>query len=368
MLSKNAIFIYISVSVVLLFFLMNCEPEDSTRSDAKEQISINSKKRTQGSTKGMVLIPGAAFQMGGDNEQARPDEFPKHAVRVDSFWIDETEVTNRQFQVFVEATGYVTVAERPIDWEEMKKELPPNTPKPPDSILQPGALVFVPTQTPVSLQDYSQWWSWTIGANWRHPEGPNSSIKDKLDHPVVQIAWEDAVAYADWAGKRLPTEAEWEWAARGGTEGNIYPWGDENINEGATRANFWQGLFPYQNTEQDGYFGTAPVKTFLPNAYGLYDMAGNVWEWCSDWYRNDYYQDVVSSVQQNPSGPSRSFDPNEPYTPKRVTRGGSFLCNDDYCSGYRVASRMSSSPDTGLNHTGFRCVLDVQYVALGAGK
>lgn len=309
--------------------------------------------------KGMVLVPAGTFQMGGDNAQARQDEFPKHEVEVSEFWMDETEVTNQQFLIFVEATDYQTVAERPIVWEELKKDLPPNTPKPPDSILQAGALVFQQTESPVSLQDYSQWWAWRIGANWRQPEGPNSNIKDKMNHPVVQIAWEDAVAYAEWAGKRLPTEAEWEWAARGGLDETVYPWGNQNINEGEPKANFWQGLFPYENTEADGYFGSAPVKSFSPNQYGLYDMAGNVWEWCSDWYNANYYQKAVQTAQRDPEGPNRSFDPSEPYTAKRVTRGGSFLCNDDYCSGYRVASRMSSSPDTGLNHTGFRCVKEV---------
>ncbi|MEL6942590.1 MAG: formylglycine-generating enzyme family protein [Bacteroidota bacterium] len=343
----------------MLFGIFACSSENEVRKAAQESL-VQKKQSNQNLDKtGMVLVPAGIFSMGGDNDQARQDEFPKHQVRVDSFWMDVTEVTNRQFAEFVEATAYQTVAERPIDWEVMKKELPPNTPKPPDSVLQPGALIFVPTKQPVSLQDYSQWWAWTIGADWKHPNGPGSSIEDKMDHPVVQIAWEDALAYAEWAGKRLPTEAEWEWAARGGLDQQIYPWGDENVNEGKLRANFWQGMFPYQNTEEDGYFGTSPVKSFSPNPYGLYDMAGNVWEWCQDWYRNDAYE-AGSDVQNNPTGPSRSFDPNEPYIPKRVTRGGSFLCNDDYCSGYRVASRMSSSPDTGLNHTGFRCVVSVR--------
>lgn len=351
-------FRYIFFSI-LFFGMLSCSSENEVREAAEESLIQKTKRNKDVDKTGMMLIPAGTFSMGGDNDQARQDEFPKHQARVDSFWMDATEVTNQQFAEFVEATNYQTVAERPIDWEQMKKELPPNTPKPPDSVLQPGALVFVPTEQPVSLRDYSQWWAWTIGANWRHPSGPESSIEGKMDHPVVQIAWEDALAYAEWVGKRLPTEAEWEWAARGGLEQQIYPWGDEDINKNKPRANFWQGMFPYQNTEQDGYFGTSPVKSFLPNPYGLYDMAGNVWEWCQDWYKNDAYQEG-NGVRNNPTGPNRSFDPNEPYTPKRVTRGGSFLCNDDYCSGYRVASRMSSSPDTGLNHTGFRCVVSVR--------
>ncbi|MEM8523498.1 MAG: formylglycine-generating enzyme family protein [Bacteroidota bacterium] len=344
---------------ILLIGTFACSSENEVREAAQKSLVQKTTPNKNVDKTGMVLIPAGVFSMGGDNKQARQDEFPKHQVQVDSFWMDATEVTNRQFAEFVEATGYQTIAERPIDWEQMKKELPAGTPKPPDSILQPGALVFTSTEQPVSLHDYSQWWTWTIGADWQHPNGPESSIEDKMEHPVVQIAWEDALAYAAWAGKRLPTEAEWEWAARGGLDQQIYPWGDENVNEGKPRANFWQGMFPYQNTGQDGYLGTSPVKSFLPNPYGLYDMAGNVWEWCQDWYKNDTYQEG-SGVRNNPTGPTRSFDPNEPYTPKRVTRGGSFLCNDDYCSGYRVASRMSSSPDTGLNHTGFRCVVSIR--------
>jgi formylglycine-generating enzyme required for sulfatase activity len=307
---------------------------------------------------GMVYIPGGTLNMGGDNEQADPNEFPKHEVPISPFYMDKTEVTNRQFAAFVEATGYVTVAERPILWEEIKKELPPGTPKPPDSLLQPGALVFQATDQPVNLNDYSQWWRWTIGANWRHPEGPESDIKDRLDHPVVQVCWEDAQAYAKWAGKRLPTEAEWEWAARGGLENMVYPWGNEALNEGQAKANFWQGMFPYDNELRDGHYLTAPVASYPANGYGLYDMAGNIWEWCSDWFDYEYYRQP-EAVQANTDGPGRSFNPNMPYQQEKVVRGGSFLCNESYCSGYRNARRMGSTTDTGLNHTGFRCVQDL---------
>lgn len=308
---------------------------------------------------GMAYIPGGTFVMGGKSNQADPDELPRHEVAVAPFFMDVTEVTNRQFAAFVEATGYVTVAERAIDWEEMKKQLPPDVPRPPDSLLQPGALVFHPTPNPVPLDDVSQWWHWTNGADWRHPEGPGSSIEGKMDQPAVQVAWEDAVAYAEWAGKRLPTEAEWEWAAMGGQDDPIYPWGNEPASQGKPRANFWQGLFPYENTEEDGFYGPAPVRSFPPNGYGLYDMAGNVWEWCADWYHAEYYRQAAAG-KANPGGPDDSFDPMEPFTPKRSIRGGSFLCNDAYCSGYRVARRMKSSPDSGLNHTGFRCVKDIR--------
>lgn len=306
----------------------------------------------------MVYIPAGTLQMGGDNAQADRDEFPKHPVEIKAFWMDETEVTNRQFEEFIKATEYVTVAERPIIWEEIAKELPPGTPPPPDSVLQPGALVFKKTDTPVSYENPSLWWEWVLGANWRHPEGPGSDIADRMNNPVVQVAWEDAMAYCEWAGKRLPTEAEWEWAARGGLENMVYPWGNEDVNEGPPKANFWQGLFPYQNTQKDGFLGTAPVRSFPPNGYGLYEMPGNVWEWCSDWYHFEFY-DNAQAKTPNPIGPTKSYDPQMPYTQQRSMRGGSFLCNDDYCSGYRNARRMKSSPDTGLGHTGFRCVKDL---------
>lgn len=309
--------------------------------------------------KGMVFIPGGTLHMGGDNNQADPNEFPKHEVQISPFWMDETEVTKAQFAEFVIATGYVTVAERPIDWEQMKKELPPGTPKPPDSLLQPGALVFQQTAQPVHLDDPGQWWRWTNQANWRQPEGPGRSSKGKSQHPVVQIAWEDAAAYAKWAGKRLPTEAEWEWAARGGKKDLVYPWGNESVLAGQAKANFWQGVFPWKNSAKDGFAGAAPVKSFPPNAYGLYDMAGNVWEWCSDWFDVRFYQNQAANGP-NVQGPERAFNPMLPHQQEKVIRGGSFLCSDDYCSGYRNARRMGSTVDTGLNHTGFRCVKQVE--------
>ena len=309
------------------------------------------------SYEGMIQIPGGTYSMGADNKQGRPDEYPKHTVRVNGFWMDATEVTNAQFAQFVKATGYVTTAERKPDWEEMRKQLPPGTPRPADEVLIASSLVFKAPPQAVSLNDYSQWWQWTPGADWRHPGGPGSSIIGKEHHPVVHVSWDDAVSYAIWAGKRLPTEAEWEWAARGGKKNTIYPWGNEPVETGKSKANSWQGHFPNQNTKRDGFYGTAPVKSFAPNGYGLFDMAGNVWEWCADFYRGDYYQSLAQhGVVDNPKGPSQSFDPDEPTVPKRVQRGGSFLCNDDYCSSYRSAARMKSSPDTGLSHSGFRCV------------
>jgi len=312
--------------------------------------------------KGMVWIPGGEFSMGSTDPLARDDESPVHRVRVDGFWMDATEVTNAQFRAFVEATGYKTVAERPIDWEEMKKQVPPGTPKPPAEELMPGSVVFTPPDHAVNMRDYSQWWSWMNGACWRHPEGPGSTIEGRDDHPVVHIAYEDALAYCKWAGKRLPTEAEWEFAARGGIDGAVNIWGNQPID--SSRANTWQGGFPYDNTLDDGFANAAPVKSFPPNAYGLYDMAGNVWEWCSDLYQQNTYalrahQLGDNGVAENPTGPAKSFDPRNPYEPEvRVVRGGSFLCNDSYCASYRPSARMASSPDTGISHTGFRCVKD----------
>lgn len=311
------------------------------------------------STTGMVLIPGGRFNMGGDNSQASPDEYPKHTVQLSSYFMDVTEVTNAQFKAFVNATGYITTAEQKPNWEAIKNTVPPGTPKPPDSVLVAASLVFKQTSGPVNLNDYNQWWSWIKGASWKHPEGPASTIEGKENYPVVQVSWDDAQAYCKWAGKRLPTEAEWEFAARGGLENSIYPWGNEHINTGKAKANSWEGEFPYHNTKKDKFVTAAPVKSYAPNGYGLYDMAGNVWEWCNDWYHSNYYETLAGNTTNNPQGPAKSFDPDDPYTPKRSLRGGSFLCNDSYCSGYRVARRMKSSPDTGLEHTGFRCVRNI---------
>jgi formylglycine-generating enzyme required for sulfatase activity len=304
---------------------------------------------------GMVWIKPGTFMMGGDNNQAQQDEFPKHKVSVKGFWMDATEVTNAEFARFVKATGYITTAERKPDWNELKKQLPPGTPKPPDSLLVPASLVFDPPTHPVDLNDYTQWWTWKKGADWRHPHGPGSSIKGKENYPVVHISWYDAEAYCKWVGKRLPTEAEWEWAARGGLQNKIYPWGDEPVEQGKPKANTWQGHFPDKNTNWDKFYGLAPVASFAPNGYGLYDMAGNAWEWCADYYNYNYYKTIASGAN-NPQGPANSYDPDEPYTKKRVIRGGSFLCNDSYCSGYRVARRMKSTEDSGMEHLGFRCV------------
>ncbi|ARS39715.1 sulfatase [Sphingobacteriaceae bacterium GW460-11-11-14-LB5] len=334
--------------------LASCEKNMPSRFGAvKDSSSFASNNKV--SHDGMVLIPAGEFAMGASDKEGRDDEYPQHQVKVSSFWIDATEVTNASFKKFVDATGYLTTAERKPDWEEMKKQLPAGTPKPPDSVFVAASLVFYQPKSVTSLNDASQWWRWVKGANWKHPHGPNSDIKGKENYPVVHVSWDDAMAYCKWSGKRLPTEAEWEYAARGALKNEKYPWGNEDIEKGKVKANTWQGSFPVKNTNWDGFNGLAAVKKFKPNGYGLYDMAGNVWEWCSDWYRPDYYS-TISGLIDNPKGPSDSYDPMEPTVPKRVVRGGSFMCNASYCKGYRVTSRMKTSVDTGLEHTGFRCV------------
>jgi formylglycine-generating enzyme required for sulfatase activity len=311
---------------------------------------------------GMVWIPGGEFSMGskdprGDlcgGSEPMDDARPVHRVYVDGFWMDRTEVTNAEFARFVAATGYVTVAERPLN--------PADYPGVPRSQLVPGSVVFRPPSRAVPLDHALAWWAWVPGANWRHPEGPGSTIENRADHPVVHIAYEDAAAYARWAGKRLPTEAEWEFAARGGRSGESYPWGNELTPGGRWPANIFQGHFPDRNSAADGFAASAPVASFPANGYGLHDMAGNVWEWCSDWYRPDTYARAIAAaggaVVRNPAGPAQaeSYDPTEPGLAKRVQRGGSFLCTDQYCTRYMTGTRGKGAPDTGSNHAGFRCV------------
>ena len=329
---------------------------------AKKDISTRGKQplsMAQANHNAMVWIEGGTFSMGADNEQGRQDEYPKHHVKVNGFYMDITEVTNEQFAVFVKATGYITTAQKDVKWEDLKKQLPAGTEKPSPEMLKAASLVFVPPKEAVDLQDYSQWWQWTHGANWKHPKGPGSDIVGKEKLPVVHISWFDANAYCKWAGKRLPTEAEWEFAARGGLQNNIYAWGNENVDSGAAKCNYWQGSFPNKNETKDNFYGAASVKSFAANGYGLYDMAGNVWEWCADLYNNDFYTQLNNAgIANNPKGPSTSYDPDEPLVSKRVMRGGSFLCNESYCSGYRVAARMKTSADSGMEHLGFRCVSD----------
>jgi formylglycine-generating enzyme len=308
---------------------------------------------------GMVWIPGGEFSMGSADptvdticggHDKMSDARPIHRVYVDGFWMDKTEVTNEQYEKFVNATGYRTIAEIAPTKEEFPTAPPEN--------LVAGSTVFTPTEGPVPLNNMFQWWRYQNGADWRHPEGPNSNIKGRENYPVVQIAYPDAVAYATWAGKRLPTEAEWEFAARGGRSGEAYSWGNDLKPDGKWMANIYEGVFPVKDTGEDGYVGIAPTGKYPANSYGLHDMAGNVWEWCSDWYRADYYQQLSTKggVVRNPQGPDVPWDPAEPGEKKRIHRGGSFLCTDQYCTRYMIGTRGKGEASTAANHLGFRCV------------
>ena len=302
----------------------------------------------------MIWIPGGAFRMGSDRHYV--EEAPAHRVIVDGFWMDATPVTNRQFAAFVEATGHVTVAERKPDPRDYPGALP--------HMLRAGSLVFSPTPRPVSLEDWSQWWSFKFGADWRHPLGPDSSIRGLDDHPVVHVAYPDALAYARWAGKSLPTEAQWEYAARGGLEGAEFAWGDELTPNGRHMANTWQGAFPFENTAEDGYERTSPVGSYPANGYGLFDMIGNVWEWTCDWYEPKHPDEALKAccTPRNPRGgrEERSYDPLQAGVriPRKVLKGGSHLCAPGYCRRYRPAARHPEPIDTSASHVGFRCVTE----------
>jgi formylglycine-generating enzyme required for sulfatase activity len=309
-------------------------------------------QQAQESRAEMLWIPGGTFRMGSDRHY--PEEAPVHRVTVDGFWMDRTPVTNREFRRFVGATGYATVAERKPDPRDYPGALP--------EMLKAGSLVFTPPDYPVSLSDWSQWWAFTFGATWRRPYGPKSSIKGLDDHPVVHVAYEDATAYAAWAGKSLPTEAEWECAARGGLDGAEFAWGDEFTPDGRHMANTWQGVFPFQNKREDGYERTSPVTAFAPNGYGVHDMIGNVWEWTSDWYTPKHPNDAPKAccIPENPRGgrEADSYDPRQPQIriPRKVLKGGSHLCAPNYCRRYRPAARHAQPVDTSSSHIGFRCV------------
>lgn len=299
----------------------------------------------------MVWIPSAEFWMGSDHPHMT-DARPIHRVWVHGLWMDRTEVTNEEFLRFVEATGYVTIAERP--------PRPEDFPGAPRENLKAGSLLFTPPSRPVSLDDPLVWWRYVPGTSFRHPDGPGSDLSGRAHHPVVHIAYYDALAYAKWARKRLPTEAEWEHAARGGLDRKEFVWGDTLRPGGAFMANTYQGEFPRHDTGEDGHVGTAPVASYPPNGYGLYDTSGNVWEWVSDWYRPDYYAKLAAmgDVARDPQGPPDSLDPSEPGIPKRVQKGGSFLCTDQYCARYVPGGRGKEAPDSAANHVGFRCVQD----------
>lgn len=300
----------------------------------------------------MIWIEGGTFTMGSNSNY--PEEAPEHVVQMSGFWIDTTTITNRQFKEFVDETGYKTVAERPLD--------PVDYPGADPNLLVPGALVFQRTKGPADLRDYHNWWAYIPGAYWRNPEGPGSSIKKRMDHPVVQIAYEDAEAYAERAGKELPTEAQWEYAARGGLEGKTYVWGDTYDPQNKSLANTWEGEFPHENHEYDGFVGTAPVGSYPPNGYGLYDMAGNVWEWTNDWYREQHDRELKNQccvpINQRATQQESSLDSRQPHImiPRKVTKGGSHLCSVNYCLRYRPAARSAEMIDTGTTHIGFRLI------------
>jgi formylglycine-generating enzyme len=303
----------------------------------------------------MVFIPGGAFRMGSDSHY--PEEAPIHRVTVDGFWMDKTPVTNRQFRAFVEATGHVTFAEIPPDPKDYPGALP--------HMLRPGSLMFDPPSHPVDLNDWSQWWTFKFGATWRKPYGEGSMIKGLDDHPVVHVAYRDAEAYARWAAKALPTEAEWEFAARGSLDGAEFAWGDELTPGGKHMANTWQGAFPQENTKADGFARTSPVMSYPPNGYGLYDMIGNVWEWTTDFWSSHHSADAPKAccVPLNPRGgpESESYDPCQPKIkiPRKVLKGGSHLCAPSYCRRYRPAARHAQPIDTSTSHVGFRCVMRI---------
>lgn len=353
----NGTALSISLGIVLVLCL-SAYGQNTTRPSAFGPTIPNSGPAPRPEVHNMAWIPGGEFSMGSEDPRAMPeggheemnDARPIHRVYVDGFWMDKTDVTNDEFARFVATTKYVTVAER----RPNAADFPGADPKD----LVPGSIVFQSPKQAVNLDNPYQWWRYIPGANWRHPTGPSSSIVGHGRDPVVQIAYEDAVAYAKWAGKRLPTEAEWEFAARGGKAGKLYAWGNDFRPGGRWMANTYQGNFPMHNTAADGHAGIAPVASYPPNGYGLYDMAGNVWQWVADWYRPDYYATFAGRVARNPKGPSSSFDPQEPGAQKRVQRGGSFLCTEQYCSRYLVGTRGKGEVSSASNHIGFRCVRD----------
>tara|TARA_B110000285_G_C15022905_1_gene562567 strand:+ start:9 stop:1100 length:1092 start_codon:yes stop_codon:yes gene_type:complete len=350
--------IFIFIFTVALF-ISSCKNKKTDVSNSKEAIAIKIPQ-------GMIWVEGKTFLQGAkdSDKYAMPREKPAHKVTVDGFYIDITEVTNKQFKKFIDATKYITVAERKIDWEEMKTQLPANTSKPHDSILQPGSLIFNKNvNAVVNMNNYQQWWAWKIGANWKHPEGPDSTINGKDNFPVVHIALEDAVAYCKWAHRRLPTEAEWEAAAQGTNSNAIFTWGN-NPAILDSNANTWQGVFPTRNESKDGFEFISPVKSYPANSIGLYDIAGNVWEITSDLFNVDYYNELdISKPILNPKGASKSYSTSNPYQTEHVMKGGSFLCHDSYCASFRISAKMGVAIDSGSDHVGFRTVATQEMVS-----
>ncbi len=351
------IFLILTLSIIL-----SCTKKDNVEiSSINNNCTLDLSEPDTYDKDELVWIPSGYFTMGADKEKesllARLDEYPNQEICVNGFLMDRAPVTNRKFKKFVDETGYITTAEQEIDWDELKKQLPPNTPKPSEDILKPGSMVFVKPDELNNLSDFSQWWKWTIGASWKHPEGPVSNIDDIMDHPVVHISWYDAQAYAQWIHGELPTEVQWEYAARGGEKNTVFFWGDDE-SKLSENANTWSGPFPYNkefgiDEELDGYIGTSPVKSFPANQYGLYDMAGNVWEWTVSVYTPN-----LNSVMEH-HNISKSIDARQISTKQMTVRGGSFLCHQSYCASYRLAARMRSSPDSGLSNVGFRVIYPV---------
>jgi formylglycine-generating enzyme required for sulfatase activity len=356
---KNILFLNIICFFIVLTTAFSCKKENIKPIEITKESNVKIPN-------GMVRVGKKTFLQGAkDNDKfAMAREKPAHEVTVYEFYIDETEVTNKQFRTFVEATKYITIAEREINWEEMKSQVPAGTPKPHDSILQPGSLIFNKNvNAVVNMNNYQQWWTWKIGANWKHPEGPNSNITNKDNFPVVHIALEDALAYCKWANRRLPTEAEWEAAAQGKNQNAIFTWGNDTaiLN---SNANTWQGTFPTKNESIDGFEFIAPVKSYPANSIGLYDMAGNVWELTSDLFNVNYYREMdISQPSINPTGAKKSYSPSNLYQVEYVMKGGSFLCHESYCASFRISAKMGVAADSGSDHMGFRTVVTPEMLA-----
>jgi len=342
------------------FSFFSCQDKTSDKVIDEDKMVIASLPEPTNKIEGMVWIPGGEFVMGTNEVDAYSAEKPAVDLQVKGFWMDAHEVTNADYKKFVDATGYVTVAEKKPEWEDLKVQLPPDTPKPDEALLVAGSMVFSPPPYAVPTQDISLWWVWVNGASWKNPEGPESDVKGRENHPVVHIAYEDAKAYAEWSGKRLPTENEWEFASRGGAEGKRFAWGDELTPGGQYLANTFQGNFPNDNQNLDGFEGLSPVKSFAPNTFGLYDMIGNVWELTDDWYDALKYARIAGQAPKLDADMNQCYNPDNPFAMERVIKGGSYLCADNYCVNYRPSARQGQAFDSGTSNVGFRLVKDVE--------